>query len=113
MRLSVASTGGATGSGSAGDAARFSAVYSLTGSTTQPSAGGDPDDVLCAELETAQQMTNSVVESRKRDTGKRSRFIVILLCNFVCSTSGHTSRHCGMVAARKLARTFVRGEIGA
>src|SRR6476661_4025052 len=71
MRLSVASTGGATGSGSVGDAACFSAVYSLTGSTTQPSGGG----VLCAELEAAQQMTKMVVESRKRDADKRGRFM--------------------------------------
>src|ERR1044071_7454063 len=72
MRLSVASTGGATGSGSAGAAARFSAVYSLTGSTTQPSA----------ELWAAAERTKTNRESKAsaaRDTGKRSRFMVILL----------------------------------
>src|SRR5690242_458948 len=96
MRLSVASTGGATGSGSVGDAARFSAVYSLTGSTTQPSGGGAG---VWAEVEKAQQMAKSVVESRKRDARRRSRFMRLLLCEFVCSTSGHTSRRCGKVAA--------------
>src|ERR1700730_12998132 len=37
MRVSVASTGGGTGSASAGNAARRRARYSFTGSTTQPS----------------------------------------------------------------------------
>src|ERR1051325_4748384 len=69
MRLSVASTGGATGSGSLGSAARFSAVYSFTGSTTQPSGGGGP---LCAEADTAQQMMNNAVES---DARKGSRYM--------------------------------------
>src|SRR5689334_7917083 len=72
MRLSVASTGGATGSGSAGAAARFNAAYSLTGSTTQPSA----------ELWAAAGRAKTNRETRAsaaRDTGKRSRFMVILL----------------------------------
>jgi hypothetical protein len=50
-------------------------VYSLTGSTTQPSAAAA---ALCAEIETAKTKRESKA-SAARDTGKRSRFMVILL----------------------------------
>src|SRR5215203_3552935 len=81
MRLSVASTGGATGSGSAGAAARFSAAYSLTGSTTQPSA-------LWAAIGRAKKNRESRA-SAARDTGKRSRFMVILLLKRVPYCEAH------------------------
>src|SRR6185295_4971643 len=83
MRLSVASTGGSTGSGSAGAAARFSAVYSFTGSTTQPSG---VVAALWAKLETAKTNGESRASAR-RDAGKRNRFMVILLLKFVCSVA--------------------------
>src|ERR1051325_5703554 len=100
MRLSVASTGGATGSGSVGFAACFSAAYSFTGSTTQPSGGGGP---LCAKLE-AVQMKNKVVES-----SKRSRFMENLLWQIRVQADFETQRH---GRRKKLARTFVRDETG-
>src|SRR5574338_492553 len=81
MRLSVASTGGATGSGSAGAAACFSAAYSLTGSTTQPS------EVFWAAVGKAETIRESSA-SAAREIGKRSRFMVILLLFFVCSVAG-------------------------
>src|SRR4030095_2362240 len=71
MRLSVASTGGAAGSGSAGDAALFNAAYSLTGSTTQPS-----DVPVCAELEATQTRKSNTEASETRD-----RFMGNLLCS--------------------------------
>src|SRR5215470_9974004 len=110
MRLSVASTGGATGSGASGYAARFSAVYSLTGSTTQPSGGG-PVDVVWAELETAQPMMNSVVESRKRDAVVRSRFMGKSPFEFrVLEQRAHV-RTLRQGRRTKSARTFIRDEI--
>src|SRR6185503_11470786 len=97
MRLRVASTGGATGSGSAGVAARLRAVYSVTGSTTQPSAAVA---AVWAEVETAEMIRESRA-SATHDAGRRSRFMVILLMKFVCSARRHTSRHCGQVAAKQ------------
>src|SRR5215218_5979790 len=96
MRLSVASTGGATASGSAGAAACFSAVYSLTGSTTQPSAAVG---ALWAELEAAETNRDSRA-SATRDAGRRSRFMVILLLKFVCSVVQAHFDTSGQVAAK-------------
>src|SRR6185312_1523946 len=102
MRLSVASTGGSTGSGSAGAAACFNAVYSFTGSTTQPSGAW-------AKLETAKTIGESRASAR-RDAGKRSRFMVILLVKFVCSVAD-TRRDKTARSPQKNHRTLVRFEI--
>src|SRR5215212_3478467 len=102
MRLSVASTGGATGSGSAGAAARFSAAYSLTGSTTQPSA-------LWAAIGRAKKNRESRA-SAARDTGKRSRFMVILLLKS-CALLRGTRRDDTARSPHKITRTLVRIEI--
>src|SRR5882724_6880685 len=56
MRLSVASIGGGIGSASAGKAARRRAVYSPTGSTTQPSAA---EPVFCDWPATSAKITMS------------------------------------------------------
>src|SRR3990172_150020 len=71
MRDSVASTGKGAGSVSPGSAARRNAVYSVTGSTTHPSAAGP---VLCARVA-------AVVIERNSRSGARLRigFIVVLL----------------------------------
>src|SRR6185503_8722758 len=106
MRLSVASTGGAMGSGSAGAAARFSAVYSFTGSTTQPSGGVA---ALWAKVETAKTIEKSRASAR-RDAGKRSRFMVILLLKFVCSVAD-TRRDKTARSPQKITHTLVRFEI--
>src|ERR1044072_628477 len=99
MRLSVASTGGATGSGSGGRAACFNAAYSLTGSTTQPSAE------VWAVIGRAK--TNR--DSRPRascDTGKRSRFMVNLLLN-LCALLRGTRRDNAASRRKNITRTFV------
>src|SRR5678815_1594857 len=103
MRLSVASTGGSTGSGSAGAAARFNAVYSFTGSTTQPSG------VVWAKVEIAKTIGESKASAR-RDAGKRSRFMVILLLKFVCAVAD-TLRDKTARSPQKNHRTLVRFEI--
>src|ERR1044072_7361130 len=96
MRLSVASTGGAAGSWSAGDAARFKAMYSVTGSTTQPSAA---DVAVCAKLATP-AATSRKSASVMRDARKRIRFMgKNLLCNFVCSLAGTRLDKAALVAA--------------
>src|ERR1044072_8728667 len=96
MRLSVASTGGAAGSGPAGEAARFQAMYSVTGSTTQPSAA---DVAVCAKLETP-PATSRKSASVMRDARKRIRFMgKDLLCNFVCSLAGTLRYNAALIAA--------------
>src|SRR5215213_8632083 len=105
MRLRVASTGGATASGSAGAAACFNAVYSLTGRTTQPSAAAA---ALWAALEIAEMIRESRA-SATRDAGKRSRFMGILLLKFVCSVGQAHFDRSSQVAA-KFIRTLVRIE---
>src|SRR5881409_1234937 len=62
MRVSVTSTGGGTASASAGKAARRSAVYSPTGSTTQPSV---LEAMLWAKLIAAVKVIKSATQSRR------------------------------------------------
>src|SRR5712691_1146115 len=60
MRVSVASTGGGTGSASTGKAARRKTRYSSTGSTTHPSV---VEPVFCATPTAVAKMTGSVRQS--------------------------------------------------
>ena len=73
----VASTGGGSGSGSAGDAARLSAAYSVTGKTTQPSGSR-----LCF-AQTPALRRRSWWHQDRSHTNRRRRSIVFLLCSNV------------------------------
>src|SRR3979411_2142525 len=101
MRVSVASTGGGTGSASTGKAARRSVRYSSTGSTTQPAV----EVAFCAVpvaatkrtarvrqkafvsiaahigLPVAERVRNATgrIDPARRDVNIPSRFIVFLL----------------------------------
>src|SRR2546423_9311755 len=105
MRVSVASTGGGTGSASTGKAARRSVRYSSTGSTTQPAvevafwakpvaatkrtASVRPKALLAIAahigpapiIDIAERVRNAAgrIDPARRDVNIPSRFIVFLL----------------------------------